>query len=631
MQQTPLPNMPDVPPLEEKINSHVKRLHRYLPFSPLMDQVFEEHTSSTDSLNLDTKAHDYLISAVKSGARLVVLTGDAGHGKTHLCRRLIQHHLGYNEEEARKIINTNCDGTGNIPPKGNDCAAVPLRIYKDFSELDIALGAKEIEKTGSEKNEVAIICANEGRLREVLESTNAGAICAKLTNDFSESFNDGLASREGKDHIINLNYQSVASDNGPSLISRTLHEWLKGNRWNICQKCTYHASCPIYRNRNLLSPKDDEKGELRRAKVESLFATAERLGSVVTIREMLMATAYIVTGGLTCEEVHRQARVQTKGWQPKFAFYNLLFRAPSLPIKEKLHRIPILQEISRLDPGLRALRVVDERIINEQEQFAAGEIDIIFHLKNGKKQQVIDASNGIDDIIGNPRSRTDRQKEASLIKQVVRSLRRRAFFDDELNAQELMIRLGFENGGEFLEIISGQIKPARMSLLKNRVMAGLHMLQGLRMGTKETNLHLVDPAFGSATSHAAIIARRISAPSVKLLPMGDKWNNEDADDSYPMTSAVDWLDRHIILRIKQSDEKHSDFPLNLMMFDCTTRAAGGYVAEDFYAHDVRRITNFLGRIAERSNKGDDEISLFLHGRMHSVAIDDGVIQVGGGN
>ena len=113
--------------------------------------------------------------------------------------------------------------------------------------------------------------------------------------------------------------------------------------------------------------------------------------------------------------------------------------------------------------------------------------------------------------------------------------------------------------------------------------------------------------------------------------MAEKWDAATKEPTHAMTNAVDWLDRHIVLRIKQSDEKNSDFPLNLMMFDCTTRAAGGYVAEEFYAHDVRRITNFLGRIAERGGKSDDEVTLFLHGRMHSVAIDDGVIQVGGGN
>jgi hypothetical protein len=617
--------------LEEKRNSHVDRLHRYLPFSPIMDQIFEEHTSSADSLNLETKAHDYLLRAVRSGARLIVLTGDAGHGKTHLCRRLIERHLGYGEDVARALINSSCNGVENIPHRDGDPNSVPLRIYKDFSELSLPSAALEIEKVAERKEGVTIICANEGRLRAVLESSKAGTVCAKLLQDFSQSFSDGLVSRDGLDHIINLNYQSVASEDGPSLVARTLQEWLSGKRWNVCQKCSHQDSCPIYRNRNLLTPQADNKGELRRAKVEGIFATAERLGSVVTIREMLMATAYYITGGLTCETVHKRTRAQVTGWQPRFAFYNLLFEAPEPSIREKLNRIPILQEVARLDPGLRALRVVDERIINEQEQFPRGDIDVVFHSGAGRSLQVVDASNGIDDIIGNPRSRAERQKEAAFIEQIVRSLRRRAFFDDNLSPREVMTRLGFENGGEFLEIISGQIQPARMSMLKNRILAGLHMLQGLRMGVKETNLHLVDPAFGSATSHAAIIARRISAPSVKLLPMAEKWDQAAENPAHAMTNAVDWLDRHIVLRIKESNERHADFSLNLMMFDCATRAAGGYVAEEFYAHDVRRITNFLGRIAERGIGTDDEVSLFLHGRMHSVAIDNGVIQVGGGN
>ena len=100
--------------LEEKRNSHVDRLHRYLPFSPIMDQVFEEYTSSADSLNLETKAHDYLLTSVRSKARLVILTGDAGHGKTHLCRRLIENHLGYSEQDARRLINSNCNGKVKI-------------------------------------------------------------------------------------------------------------------------------------------------------------------------------------------------------------------------------------------------------------------------------------------------------------------------------------------------------------------------------------------------------------------------------------------------------------------------------------------------------------------------------------
>ena len=65
----------------DKINKHVERMHRYLPFSPQMEQVYEEYTISEDSMNLETKAFDYLLEAVNAKARVVVLTGDAGTWK----------------------------------------------------------------------------------------------------------------------------------------------------------------------------------------------------------------------------------------------------------------------------------------------------------------------------------------------------------------------------------------------------------------------------------------------------------------------------------------------------------------------------------------------------------------------
>ena len=75
-------------------NSHVERLNRYLPLSPAHDQIYEEYQKSEDSLNLSTRALSYAMTALDQGANLVVLTGDAGHGKTHMCRRLLEDFLG---------------------------------------------------------------------------------------------------------------------------------------------------------------------------------------------------------------------------------------------------------------------------------------------------------------------------------------------------------------------------------------------------------------------------------------------------------------------------------------------------------------------------------------------------------
>lgn len=607
-----------------KTNYHVERLHRYLPFSPDHDQIYEEYQTTKDALNLHTKALEYLLHAARSGSRLVVLTGDAGHGKTHLCRRLLQEHLGFRERDAREAINSQCDGDQAISAI-DDRIVRPLRIFKDFSEPPVDLAAKYIEDSHRRDNELLVICANEGRLRAVFKSDNAGEVCSALASDFRESFDSGLASQSGETHIINLNYQSVAADSDRSLVQSALHQWLSGNRWRACTTCDARKECSIYRNRQMLA--EEDCAAVRQERVEKIFSTAERLGAVITIRDMLMAIAYVITGGLRCSDVHGFAERGKRGWQNKYAFYNLLFVPPPSIPAENLARIPALQYISHLDPGLRAPRSIDERLVNTADAFNEDDTDLVF--TSPSSDVSIDAAHGIDDIIGNPRNHKERLKEAEFVQRVVRSLRRRAFFDAQNEQGGVLARLGFEFGDEFEELVDGNVEPARMAALKGRVISGLHVMQGLHMSSAETNLHLVDPAFGSATAHAAIVARRIPSRDVSLVPLSKDWGQGSSGEENSLTRAVDWLDRCIVLRLHTSDTEVFRLHLDLLMFDCIARAGTGYVAEDFYAHDIRKIQNFLGRIAEQSGASDGEISLFLDRRLRSVSIDEGVIQVGG--
>lgn len=47
--------------MAEKINLHVERLGRFLPFSPAHDQIYEEYQQTNDSLSLETAAFGYLL------------------------------------------------------------------------------------------------------------------------------------------------------------------------------------------------------------------------------------------------------------------------------------------------------------------------------------------------------------------------------------------------------------------------------------------------------------------------------------------------------------------------------------------------------------------------------------------
>ncbi|MBT2303972.1 ATP-binding protein [Variovorax paradoxus] len=619
------------PQRSPKVNAHVQRLNRYLPFSAAHDQIYEEYQTGEDVLDLETEALGYAMRALGQGARCIILTGDAGHGKTHLCRRLLESFSGHRPEDARRILNSECDGKSLIP-FSDPARPGGLRIHKDFSEIEPQEAAAFLESHFGDDRDPLVVCANEGRLRVIVNSSNAGPACLRIAELFRRSFSTGSTSDDGTVHIVNLNYQSVASGTirgRQSLVRRTLQSWVgDGRRWGAgsCGSCSLSEHCPIRRNRTLLA-EEGGPSELRMANIERLFATVERLGHVVTIREMLMLVAYFLTAGLQCEDVHRKG--QTEGWQHENAFYNLLFRRPDRIPEDRLYKgIPTLAIFRRLDPGAIADRAVDELILNRGEAFEEGQIDLLFSLTIGGRARIVDAAAGIDDVGGSPQSRQELQRESEVIAVAVSALRRRAFFDDAGADVSIMSRLGFRHGEEFLSMLEGTLNPQERVRIKNTVVAGLHGAQGLRMSGTATTLYLVDPAFGRASSDAAIIARSIPTSFVRLLPARDAW--ADSGSTCRLIDSVDWIDRAVVVRIEEDGSAPEDLSLDMLSFECVTRMASGYISEDFYSHEVRRIRTYLGRLAEHG-RAAGQISLFINGAIQSVSLDEGVIQVGGGN
>lgn len=615
-----------------KINGHVARLNRFLPFSAAHDQIYEEYQTGDDSLDLPTIALQYTQKALKGGARCIVLTGDAGHGKTHLCRKLIEEYLGYTSQESREILVTQCNGQYTIGPK-DGLSAIKLRVHKDYSELNLESAVDLIERAPSRENEVLIICANEGRLRAVVNSSTSNPECKKIAELFKQSFNTGLSSIDGKTHIVNLNYQSVAAkleQSDESLLTKTFQSWVNdGRRWTICNTCSLSAQCPIKNNRYLLA-ESDELSKQRISKIEELCEVIERLGHVITIREMLMLVSFLITGGMTCSDILNKCTSETEktGWQHTWAFYNVLFNPPVPEFADRIYKgIPILSVFRKLDPGSIASRAVDEKILNIGEVFPFNELDLQFSLKSSNKIKIVDASQGIDDFMGNPQNKAEQIKENETTAVAVRALRRRALFDDTGEKGTLMSRLGFRHGDSFLGMIKGCLTPTELVKLKNMIISGLHAIQGLRMSKSETTLHLVDPAFGKASADAAIIARRIPTNHLQMLPASKAWNINEKN--WNLNESVDWIDRTIVIRVQENGQQPIDIALDLLAFECVTRSASGYVSEEFYSHEIRRIRSFLGRLAALGKSEGGEISLFMKGRVHNVSIDMDVIQVGG--
>jgi hypothetical protein len=606
-----------------KTNPHVERLHQFLPFDASHDKIYAEYQVD-NALSLDTRAQAYINEIVSEGrVRVIILTGDAGHGKTYLCRQLIQDYLECKAPEARlKLINECSDGRLIMPIQQGD-KKLPLRIFKDFSEYAIDVAVGYLESALADTEAITVICVNEGRFRAVLEESN-DRMAAELYSLFSESFTNGKASVSGIWHIINLNYQSVATEEIRGLLENATYQWLDGRSWSICQSCDSKKKCPISRNADLLSENNKEKVK----RLACVFSVAERLGTVITIRDMLMALAYLFTGGLKCKDVHDRAG--KTGWQNAYAFYSLLFVPPKEISPDQLSRIPVLETFRLLDPGRRSERSIDDELINRQGVFEHGLLDLQFSCTIGTRIHV-DAANGIDEITGNARNRSEHHQERVIAGGIVSHLRRRYFFHNVNSGHDALKRLGFEYADEFVWLLKNEQDAARKAKIKTTLVAGLHTLQGMNIGADRASLYLVDPAFSMASNRAAIISRKIAGNVISIIKQSEVWPS-GKNEKYEIPSSVDWLEREIILQVKRgSDAKTATLSLDIMAFDFLMRAASGFVSENFYSHEIRRILNFLGRLAEQGEISGT-IDAVIRGDFYAISIEEGdVIQVSGGS
>lgn len=616
------------------INKLVERLNRYLPFDPGHDQIYEEYASSSDSFDIETVALQYLIKACEKRANAIVLTGDAGHGKTHLCRRIIEHFCfdsnvakEIRENISRKLINQKCNGLESIKTNLSG-SRNKFRIFKDFSELTIDVAAERLEESLSDEEAVTIICANEGRLRAAFTSAKAGAKSRKIRERFERSFDDGLCSTHDSIHVVNLNYQSVAAETlKDSLFKQAFNFWLDRRRWKKCDGCESRLRCPILHNRQLLDGRNDKTDINRLEQVNVLFKTLERADTVITIREMLMLVAYMLTGGLNCETVH--ARSVRKGWANQYSFYNLLFTKPSSLSKEQIQSIRTLEKLKRIDPGVCATRSTDDQLINQPDIFPPNQIDLEFLGENDDGEVIsIDAAQGIDQVLMRATSKNEREREAKLAREIIRAMRRRAFFDGIGFSNRPLEKLGFRYGDLFNSIISGDMTKQQLGKLQPKIVSGLRHIQGIRITESKNTLELLDPAFGLMGANGGVLAGTIYPKNIDLYPLEKQWDLSNDDDA--VFNSVDWLSRALVLEISPSrDSNPKKLIMDLSMFDCLMRASDGHVPVIFYQNDIRLFLDFLGKIAECINDQDEEIKVVSELGTFEVLLDDdkGIVYV----
>lgn len=254
------------------------------------------------SAYVDTALDRDLLPAVLLGEfRLVLISGNAGDGKTAFLQRLEK------EVEAR-------GGSANRDlPNGSELAMDGKRYLinydgsqdegnKDNNQvlLDFLSPFNGSDANGWKPQETRLIAINEGRLVDFLATHERDfpALAALVRRAFSTGeAESGIA-------VVNLNLRSVVADaEGGSILERTLQSIVQPKNWSACERCELKDSC--YALHNVRSFQDEIAGPRLLERLKTLYTMAHLRGRLhITMRDLRSALSFMLIGNRDCSEIH---------------------------------------------------------------------------------------------------------------------------------------------------------------------------------------------------------------------------------------------------------------------------------------------------------------------------------------
>ncbi|WHY88582.1 hypothetical protein QNH39_12380 [Neobacillus novalis] len=327
------------------MNSFVNYLDQFNVLSPNHSKIYDEYTyeqsENAYSFKIDTKVEHYLIEMFKSRPQSVILTGNAGDGKTRLCRSI------YNKFSQQELGNWPTSGIIDI-----EFIHGKIRIVKDLSELKEEIILQELIslQKGIESNHSKkvyyLIAANEGKLTKFLSQCRDLSSLKKAVTDRFRDY------RSNDETFSVINLLSVTSS---IYVEKVLAEWNKEENWLPCDGCTSKNSCIIY-----LNHKRTSQPHVKDRLVEQ-YRLLDYLGTHITMRELLIHISFLLTGGFTCKDIKDAGYDGLKQQIEKPYYQN--FYGHNIE-HEAFSEMRALRHFRELDPGAHSVSRIDDFIIN---------------------------------------------------------------------------------------------------------------------------------------------------------------------------------------------------------------------------------------------------------------------------
>lgn len=285
--------------------------------NPFLDQLRSLYSQSDGSnagtrsggqeldLYVPTALDEQLTPAVLAGRfRLVIITGNAGDGKTAYLHRLLRDasrgdpdSLVHRDNGADlrlpggRWLRTNHDGSQDEGDRTNE------EVLKDF--FGPFAGTTMAGKAG----ETRLVAINEGRLVDFVSAHEQDfpALAARVRAGLDGTADSGAVA------VINLNRRSLLTefdDEKQSVFDRLLTRMTDPSRWQACGGCPLATNC--YARHNAQTLANQGVGPKIVGRLRVLFTMTSLRGvQHVTMRDVGSALAYLLTSGRNCEQIHQ--------------------------------------------------------------------------------------------------------------------------------------------------------------------------------------------------------------------------------------------------------------------------------------------------------------------------------------
>lgn len=537
----------------------------------------ESQIGSTDfeRIRVENPVTKYVYGQLFEQNRNVILTGNAGDGKTTIAAEILKQKIGtISHLNSREEI----DG---------------LTVIKDMSELpqnDRPLVFKEALETPDRR---FLIVSNTGTLIENFLKTGFGS--EKISeSELLECLEAEQPSLILEDQFMLVNLGRINSIEAAINVFQRI---IEPNNWTTCDTCSRRDMCPIKLSIDLLVEHQITVSE----RVKWLYRRLYEYGHRLTMRQMTGHLAYAITGGLNCSVIHQMGPIQLTEQLEGYMFHNRLFGDNGTDvIPEAIQLLPV-QYLQKAELGV-FLEPKTERALIEDD---TDKIDLSRQLKE-LIRKVKNAPNNVQ--------MTSRRQIRRLL----------YFFMPNDNNENVPFLTGFLKSPTLIDFMryvdGGIIPPLEEDRLRKLILQVLQeQWTGIRLPEgqfKISDLYItVRPPKGYAMTQ--IILCRIHGEDFQLgintvNQVGELRNNQ------------------MVLRLKDSN---IELVLDLPFLDFVARRYQGEIAERISQFYEDRLDLFKAMLLDKKgNIEEDKLALLKVGSSESfqvltVRVNDDVLEV----